>query len=208
MAGDYNDIVDSNGEIIQVSADNSADGVRLSQGGEQVVVVDEDALTVFSTRTGQTLEELEPVRSLVTGGNLNNVPQFGQYGDVQFQSIDAQNLKLGAFPEAEALAEAYFQNFYRGSADQVERIHHGMATTKTVAGDTMTAYLDTDGNIAADVDTVTSELADTGLITTAEFTELQSGSDTEAPAAQDDTATTVENPAPAGDPTDTYQTNF
>lgn len=207
MAGDYNDIVDSNGEIIQVSADDSADGVRLVQDGQQLVVVDEDALTVFSTRTGQTLEDFEPVRSLVTGGNLNNVPQFGQYGDMQFQSIDAQNLKLGNFPEAQALSEAYFQNFYRDSADQVERIHHGIATSKAVAGDSMTAYLDSDGNIAADVTAVNSELSDTGLITTAEFTELQSGSETEAQAA-DDSDTGSEESAPAADPTDSYQTNF
>lgn len=207
MAGDYSDIVDSNGEIIQVSADGSADGVRMVQDGQQLVVVDEDALTVFATKTGQTLEELEPVRSLVTGGNLNNVPQFGQYGDVQFQSIDAQNLKLGNFPEAQELSEAYFQNFYRDSADQVERIQHGIATSKSVAGDSLTAYLDSDGNIAADVTAVNSELSDTGLITTAEFTELQSESETVAPPV-DDTASNVENPAPTEDPTDNYQTNF
>ncbi|THV40641.1 hypothetical protein [Glycomyces buryatensis] len=209
MAGGYSDIDDGSGEIIHVGADDSADGVKLVQNGEQIIVVDEDALTVFSTKTGQTLDDLEPVRSLVTGGQLNNVPQFGQYGDMQFQSIDAQNLKLGNFPEAQALSEAYFKNFYQGSADQVERVHHGIATGKTVAGDTMASYLDNDGNVAADVTSIDSEFAGTGLITSSEFDELQEGTETEEPSASEPAPEGgSEESAPPEDPTDSFATNF
>lgn len=205
---DQNEIVDANGEIIHVSSDDSADGVRMVQDGQQIILVDEDALAAFTSRTGLTLEDLEPVRSLVTGGNLANVPQFGQYGDVQFQSIDAQNLKVGSFPEARALAEAYFQNFYKDSADQVERVYHGIDTGKIVAPDTMASYLDSDGNIAADVTTVGSEFQSaTGAITSNDLGELDShGEDETDSATSPDDGDGDATPAP--DPTDEYRTNF
>lgn len=123
---DYNDIVDANGEIIHVSADDSADGVRLVQDGQQLIVVDEDAIAQFTTRTGSTLTDLGTARSVLTHGDMNAIAGLPFIGDSVFAQIDAQNLKLGAFPEAQALAEAYRENFYKSSADQVERIYHGI----------------------------------------------------------------------------------
>jgi hypothetical protein len=162
MAGEYNDIVDSNGEIIQVSADDSADGVRLVQDGQQLIVVDEDAITQFTTRAVTTLTDLETARSILTHGNTNAIAGLPFIGDTVFAQIDAQNLKLGAFPEAQALAEAYRENFYKSSADQVERIYHGIGTGKTVAGDTITAYLDEDGNVTADMSALAGEFTSAG----------------------------------------------
>jgi hypothetical protein len=162
MAGDYNDIVDSNGEIIQVSADDSADGVRLVQDGQQLIVVDEDAITQFTTRAVTTLTDLETARSILTHGNTNAIAGLPFIGDSVFAQIDAQNLKLGAFPEAQALAEAYRENFYKSSADQVERIYHGIGTGKTVAGETVMAYLDEDGNVSADMSALAGEFTSAG----------------------------------------------
>ena len=162
MAGEYSDIVDANGEIIQVSADDSADGVKLTQDGQQLILVDEDAITLFTTRTGSTLTDLGTARSVLTNGDMNAVAGLPFIGDSVFAQIDAQNLKLGSFPEAQALADAYRENFYKGSADQVERIYHGIGTGKTVADETATAYLDSDGNVSADMSTLEGEFTSAG----------------------------------------------
>lgn len=159
---DYNDIVDANGEIIHVSADDSSDGVKLVQDGQQVVLVDEDAIAMFTTRTGSTLTDLGTARSVLTNGDMNLLAGLPFLGDSMFAQIDAQNLKLGAFPEAQALAEAYRENFYKSSADQVERIYHGIGTGKSVAGETMTAYLDSDGNVSADMSALAGEFTSAG----------------------------------------------
>ncbi|MBO3733124.1 hypothetical protein [Glycomyces niveus] len=159
---DYNDIVDANGEIIHVSADDSADGVRMTQDGEQLVLVDEDAIAAFTTRAATTLTDLDTARSVLTVGDMNAVAGLPFIGDSVFVQIDAKNLKIGTFPEAHALAEAYFQNFYLSSADQVERIYHGIGTGKTVADETMTAYLDSDGNVSADMSALAGEFTTAG----------------------------------------------
>jgi hypothetical protein len=191
MAGGYDDIVDSNGEIIQVSADDSADGVKLVQDGQQLVVVDEDAIAMFTTNAGTTLADLGTARSVLTHGDMNLLAGVPFLGDSMFAQIDAQNLKLGAFPEAQALVEAYRENFYKASADQVERIYHGIGTGKTVAGETMTAYLDSDGNVSADMSTLAGEFTTAGGgLTESDLTAMDtyeaaegSGSDSETSAA-------------------------
>lgn len=180
---DFNDIADGDGELIDVVADDSADGQSLYQDGELVIVVDEDALIVFAERTGLMLEDLEPVRALVTGGDLAHVPQFGRYGDIAFHSIDAQNLKLGTLPEAAGLAEAYYRNFYIGSADQVERVCHGIGTGGIVADATIESYLDSDGNVAADVAGVASEFLGNQAITGAEAARFETSGETGADTA-------------------------
>jgi hypothetical protein len=179
---DFNDIVDGNGEHIEVVADDSADGQSMYQDGERVIAVDEDALIVFAERTGLVLEDLEPVRALVTGGDLAHVPQFGRYGDMAFRSIDAQNLKLGTLPEAAGLAAAYFRNFYVAGADQVERVCHGIGTGGDVAGATIDAYLDSDGNAAADIDGVASEFLGAQAITGTELAQFETSGETGATA--------------------------
>jgi hypothetical protein len=167
---DYNDIVDANGEIIQVSADNSTDGTKLVQDGQQLILVDEDAINQFTTRAVTTLTDLETARGVLTQGNTNFVAGLPFIGDTVFAQIDAQNLKLGAFPEAQALAEAYFENFYKAGADQVERIYHGIGTGKTVASDTITAYLDEDGNVTADISALAGEFTSAdGALTEADL---------------------------------------
>lgn len=187
MAGDYNDIVDSNGEIIQVSADDSTDGVRMVQDGQQLVLVDEDAIAMFTTRAGTTLTDLGTARSVLTNGDMSLLAGVPFLGDSMFSQIDAQNLKLGGFPEAQALLEAYRENFYKGSADQVERIYHGIGTGKTVADETMTAYLDSDGNVSADMSALAGEFTSAG------------GSVTEADLAAMDTQETAESSGADGE---------
>jgi hypothetical protein len=167
---DYNDIVDANGEIIQVSADNSTDGMKLVQDGQQLIVVDEDAITQFTARAVTTLTDLETARGVLTQGNTNFVAGLPFIGDTVFAQIDAQNLKLGAFPEAQALAEAYLENFYKAGADQVERIYHGIGTGQAVASDTIAAYLDEDGNVTADMSALAGEFsAADGALTEADL---------------------------------------
>lgn len=190
MAGEYSDIVDSNGEIIQVSADNSTDGVKLVQDGQQLILVDEDAITQFTTRAVTTLTDLDTARGVLTQGNTNFLAGLPFLGDTAFAQIDAQNLKLGTFPEAQALAEAYLENFYKSSADQVERIYHGIGTGKTVAGDTISAYLDEDGNVTADMSALEGEFATAdGALTEADLAAMGTHETAESTGADSETPT-------------------
>lgn len=187
---DYNDIVDANGEIIHVSADDSADGVRLTQDGQQLILVDEDAIAQFTTNAGSTLTDLGTARAVLTHGDMNLVDGLPFIGDSVFAQIDAKNLKLGAFPEAQALAEAYFKNFYMSSADQVERIYHGIGTGKTVAGETITAYLDSDGNVSADMSALAGEFTSAGGgLTEADLTAVGTHEAAEGSGADGETST-------------------
>ena len=174
MSDNFNDIVDANGEIIHVRADDSADGQSLYQDGERIITVDEDALDVFAANASTTLTELDEARSIMTGGNLGPVAGYALVPDIVFSQIDAQQLKTGAFPEAVALTEAYLEHFYKSGADQVERIYHGIDTGKSIAGDSMAAYLDSDGNVAADVNAIDSEFTSGGALTQADLADLQS----------------------------------
>jgi hypothetical protein len=190
MAGGPNDIVDANGEIIQVSTDDSADGMRLVQDGQQLILVDEDAIAQFTTRTVSTLTDLGTARGVLTQGNTNFIAGVPFMSDSVFAQIDAQNLKLGTFPEAQALAEAYLENFYKSSADQVERIYHGIGTGKTVAGETISAYLDSDGNVTADMSALEGEFTSAGGgLTEADLAAMDTHEAAEGTGAEGETPT-------------------
>lgn len=186
---DYNDIVDGNGEIIHVASDDSADGQSLYRDGERIITADEDAFDVFAVKTTSALTDLDEARSVMTMGDLGPVAGLGLVNDLVFSQIDAQHLRVGTFPEAEALATAYFEHFYKPGAEAVERVWHGIDTGKTVATDTMAAYVDADGNVAADVSALASEFDDsTGTLTEAEFAGIQAHSpETETPGGGEDT---------------------
>ncbi|WP_026924438.1 hypothetical protein [Glycomyces arizonensis] len=186
---DYRDIVDGNGEIIHVAADDSADGQSLYQNGERIITADEDAFDVFAVKTSSALTDLDEARSVLTMGDLGLVAGLGLVNDLVFSRIDAQHLKVGTFPEAEALAIAYLEHFYKPGAEAVERVWHGIDTGKTVATDTMAAYVDADGNVAADVTALASEFDNSdGTLTETEFAEFQThGPETEAPGGDEST---------------------
>ncbi|GAA1676875.1 hypothetical protein GCM10009830_24550 [Glycomyces endophyticus] len=179
------DIVDGNGEIINVSADDTADGQTLYRNGERLVVADEDAFAVFTLRTGASLTDLDEARSVLTMGDLGSVAGLGLVPDIVFSQIDAQQLRVGTFPEAQALATGYLEHFYKSGAEAVERVWHGIDTASTVAADTMAAYTDTDGNVAADVGVLVSEFdSSTGTLTASHLAEIQTrAAEPEAPSS-------------------------
>lgn len=187
---DYSDIDIGNGEFIRVAGDGSTDGQAFYLNGERLIYVDEDALDVFASKTGATLTELDEARTVLTGGSLNPVAGLSFITDAVFSQIDAQNLKVGAFPEAQALTEAYLENFYKSGADQVERVYHGIHTGKTVAGETMAAYLDSDGNVAADITAIEAEFSSTDTaLTESDLTEIQEQHGGTEPAGEDEPPT-------------------
>jgi hypothetical protein len=185
----YSDIDLGNGEVIHVVPDDSAGGQSMYQDGEKIITADEDAFDVFAVKTDSSLTDLDEARSALTMGDLGSVAGLGFVNDLVFSRIDAQRLRVGAFPEAEALATAYFEHFYKPSAEAVERVWHGIDTGKTIATDTMAAYVDADGNVAADVTALTSEFdGATGALTGEDLAELQThGSETETPDGSEGT---------------------
>ncbi|WP_026932164.1 hypothetical protein [Glycomyces tenuis] len=140
-----------------------------NQAGTQVVV-DEEALRDLTGSLGTIQTDLESIRDLVTNGNLTRIRSmtFHLMPDFQFEQVDALNLKLGGFDDAVELRDAYRENFYKGKADQVERINHGYATGEQVSQDIMQNYLDEDGNVQADVNLVESQFTNSDGITESE----------------------------------------
>jgi hypothetical protein len=185
----YSDIDLGNGEVIHVVPDDSAGGQSLYQDGEKIITADEDAFNVFALKTSSSLTDLDEARAVLTMGDLGSVAGLGLVNDLVFSRIDAQRLRVGAFPEAEALATAYLEHFYKPGAEAVERVWHGIDTGKTVATDTMAAYIDADGNVAADVAALASEFdGATGALTETDLAEIQThGSETETPGGSENT---------------------
>ncbi|GAB3645219.1 hypothetical protein [Glycomyces tarimensis] len=177
-------IVGDNGERIYVVQDDSADGYSLYSSVEgKLILVDEDAVSNLSTKLAGIQTELDDTRQLVTGGDLTRIRSatFAFMPQIQFEQVDALNLKLGGFDDALELQEAYRENFYKGKAQQIERIHHGYATGEQVSRDIMTNYLDEDGNVEADVTQVGSGFESSGGITESDVNEAD-----DLPAGQGD----------------------
>ncbi|WP_026924862.1 hypothetical protein [Glycomyces arizonensis] len=168
-----------NGERIYVVQDNSADGYSLYSSVEgKLILVDEDAVSNLSTKLSGIQTELTDTRELVTNGDLTRIRSitFAMMPDIQFQQVDALNLKLGGFDDALELQKAYREVYYKGKADQVERINHGYATGEQVSRDIMQTYLDEDGNVSATVDQVGSEFSNSDGITESDVNEAENDS--------------------------------
>lgn len=158
---------------IEGVVDNGDNTYTVTDSAGNQIVVDEEALRELTGSLGTIQTDLESTRDLVTNGNLTRIRSmtFHLMPDFQFEQVDALNLKLGGFDDALELQEAYRENFYKGKADQVERINHGYATGQEVSRDIMQNYLDEDGNVQADVALVGSEFANSDGITESEVNE-------------------------------------
>jgi hypothetical protein len=141
-------------------ADNG-DGTYTVTTQNTQIVVDEQALRDLTGSLENIETDLAGTRDLVTNGNLTRIRSmtFHLMPDIQFEQVDALNLKLGGFDDAIELRDAYRENFYKGKADQIERINHGYATGRQVSQEIMQNYLDEDGNVQADVNLVESQFA-------------------------------------------------
>lgn len=154
----------------EVSENNDGTYTVTNNASGNQIVVDEEALAGLTSNLETIQSDLEGTRDLVTNGNLTRIRSmtFHLMPDIQFQQVDALNLKLGGFDDALELQEAYRENFYKGKADQVERIHHGYVTGQQVSRDITQNYLDEDGNVEADVNLVESQFANNDGISESE----------------------------------------
>ncbi|WP_157930732.1 hypothetical protein [Glycomyces xiaoerkulensis] len=166
-----------NGEMIHVIPDDSADGYSLvSSTDGRIIVADEDALDELGISLSDIESELEGTRDLVTNGNLTRVrgATFAMMPQIQFEQVDALNLKLGTFDDAEEVRNLYRENVYLGRAEQVERIANGYAVGRQVTEEIKTEYVNNDGDVAADINQINSEFDSTEGISESEVQEVQS----------------------------------
>lgn len=195
-------IIDAgNGETIIVVQDGSADGYTMySSTDGRLVVADEDALSELGIKMRDIEELLAGTRDLVTNGNLTVVrgAQYAQMPDYQLAQVDALNLKLGTFPDAEEVRNLYRENFYMAKADQIERIAHGYTTGRQVAEDVRTEYVNNDGDVAASVEQLGNEFTESDGISEEELADAQ--------AENDGTDTETETETPGGEEETTPRT--
>jgi hypothetical protein len=142
-------------EELDGTVTRNADGSYTYNG----VTYTESAFEEFISGMGLTLQDLDVTRNMLTRGELTSIrgANFDYMDQSSFERVDAINLKLGDFDDAEELREAYREIFYKERALQVDRIYHSYDTGKVVSEDILENYTDTDGNIAADVSLVGNE---------------------------------------------------
>ncbi|GAB3998350.1 hypothetical protein GCM10029992_23910 [Glycomyces albus] len=185
-----------NGETIIVVQDGSADGYTMySSVDGRLVIADEDALADLGLKMSDIEELLAGTRDLVTNGNLTVVrgAEYAQMPDYQIAQVDALNLKLGTFPDAEEVRDLYRENFYMAKAEQIERIAHGYSTGRQVAEDIGTEYVNNDGDVAASVEQLGNEFTESDGISEDDVAEAQAeneGADTETETPEGEEETT------------------
>lgn len=181
------------GEQIIVVQDGSADGYTMySSTDGRVIAADEDALAELGIQMSDIEDLLASTRDLVTNGNLTVVrgAEYAQMPDHQYAQIDALNLKLGDFPDAEEVRELYRENFYMARADQIERIAHGYSTGRQVADDIRVEYVNTDGDVSATVDQIGGQFSESEGVSEDELADAQAENDeadTETPEGEEGT---------------------
>ncbi|GAB3236719.1 hypothetical protein GCM10027447_35300 [Glycomyces halotolerans] len=168
---------------------NNDGTVTVGTGSESVTMTTE-AFDEFISKMESTITDLGYTKSMVTNhevvrirGELDFIPD-----PAMFQRVDALNLKLGTFDDAKELAEVYRENFYKGKADQIERIYHGYDTGKVVSEEIATSYVDEDGNVAADITTVDSGFDTNEGIDDSDVHEAEEVAEQEAEESTDDPA--------------------
>ncbi|SDE42391.1 hypothetical protein SAMN05216270_12111 [Glycomyces harbinensis] len=148
----------------------------------------EESFDEFISKMGLTIQDLDGYRSQVLGGSVIRLregmnPEYISAGS--FRTVDTVNVPFGTFDDAVELAEAYKGTFYPSRAEQLDRVFHGLDTGRVVSEDIKVSYLESDGNVSADVVSIGSEFDTRGSVSENEVTEVQEENSEEEPPASD-----------------------
>jgi len=125
----------------------------------------EDSFEDFISKMGVTIDDLGLFRDKVLQGSVVSVREGWNQEYLSmaaFEDVDAVNLKLGGFDDAIELQQAYKTVYYPSRAEQLDRVYHGLDTGRVISEDIKTSYLESDGDITADVTSVQSEFDSRG----------------------------------------------
>jgi hypothetical protein len=131
----------------------------------QTVQMTEESFNEFINKMDTTIQDLDTFRAQLLSGSTvvtrpysEDYPQAGYY---QAQ-IDTLNPKFGTFDDAIELQEAYRTVFYPSRTEQLDRVFHGLNTGRVISEDIKNSYLESDGNVSADVVNIQNEFDSKG----------------------------------------------
>jgi hypothetical protein len=136
---------------------NSATGQR--------VEMTEESFDEFISKMDTTIQDLGYFREKLLSGTVVTIRESWNQDYLSMgamQEVDALNLKLGGFDDALELQEAYRTVFYPSRAEQLDRVYHGLDTGRVISEDIKTSYIESDGDVSADVVNVQNEFDNRG----------------------------------------------
>lgn len=158
----------------------------------QTVQMTEESFDEFISKMGSTIEDLGYFRDKLLSGTVVTIRESWNQDYLSMgamQEVDALNLKLGGFDDAVELQEAYKTVFYPSRAEQLDRVFHGLDTGRVVSEDIKTSYIESDGDVSADVVNIQGEFdSNNNGINETDVDDVRSENDrgTDTPAEGDD----------------------
>ena len=170
---------------------NTDGSYTVTDSSDQQFQMTEESFDEFISKMGVSIQDLDTYRSQVMGGSVIRLreglnPEYLSAGS--FREVDTVNVPFGGFDDALELAEAYRGTFYPSRAEQLDRVFHGLDTGRVISEDIKVSYLESDGNVSADVVSVQSGFDSRGGVSENEVTEVNNeNSDEETPGADGET---------------------
>lgn len=170
------------------TAVQNADGTYTVTGSDQQFQMTEESFNEFISKMGLTIQDLDIYRSQVMGGSVTRVkeganPQY--FSASSFREVDTVDVPFGGFDDAKELAEVYKGTFYPSRAEQLDRVYHGLDTGRVVSEEIKISYIESDGNVSADITNVGSGFDTRGGVSENEVTEVSNeNAETEAPGTE------------------------
>jgi hypothetical protein len=146
----------------------------------------EGSFDEFISKMGLTIQDLDMYRSQVMGGSVVRLREGASPAYISpssFSTVDTVNVPFGDFDDARELAEAYKGTFYPSRAEQLDRVYHGLDTGRVVSEDIKISYMESDGDVTADITSVQGGFDSRGGVSENEVTEVANEN------AEDETST-------------------
>jgi hypothetical protein len=196
--------------LLPEEMDGSYTAVRNTDGSYTVTTAGQqfqmtaESFDEFISKMGLTIQDLDIYRSQVMGGSVVRMregmnPEYISAGS--FREVDTVNVRFGGFDDALELAEAYKGTFYPSRAEQIDRVFHGLDTGRVVSEDIKVSYLDSDGDITADITNIEGGFDSRGGVSENEVTEVSNENDEDETSEPGTETPGAETPGSEDEPT-------
>lgn len=144
-----------------VSGGDGAAGVGKAIA-EARLYVDAEELEAFAAVALEHEQFLNQLVEYFASQRPMMMPSMAAFPFPNFETFDAENLKLGNFDEALECSESFREVTYKGTVTATHHVGAGHHVCGEVAKRTRDSYLDTDGGIAIDTQSLDREIESAG----------------------------------------------
>jgi hypothetical protein len=152
-------------DMASASYSQSTEMYTVTDSAGQRFQMTEESFDEFISKMDLTLQDLGLFRDRLLQGTVVTIREGWNQDYLNMgaiQEVDALNLQLGTFDDAVELQEAYRTVFYPSRAEQLDRVYHGLDTGRVISQDIKVSYLESDGNVTADVSSIQGEFDSRG----------------------------------------------